>query len=45
MIYEALLCGLDVVWNGTKVSSVPSDILPEYFLAKFKEEVLESNQL
>jgi len=29
MPYEALLCGLDVVWNGQKITSVPPEMLME----------------
>jgi hypothetical protein len=42
MVYEALLSGLDVIWNGEKVTSVPEEVTPEYFLEKFSQHVLES---
>jgi hypothetical protein len=29
MPYEAILCGLNVVWNGEKVTKVPSEMLME----------------
>ena len=29
MPYEALLCGLEVVWNGRRVTNVPNDMLME----------------
>jgi hypothetical protein len=41
MLYEALRCGLEVVWNGKTVREEPPEIMPEYFVRKFSEYVLE----
>jgi hypothetical protein len=41
MVFEALLSGLDVIWNGNKVTSVPEELTPEYFLEKLSEYALE----
>ena len=43
MLYEALRCGLDVIWNGKRVTEVPPEVMPEYFVRKFSEYVLESH--
>jgi len=34
MPYEALLCGLDVMWNGQKITRVPSEMLMENTVPK-----------
>jgi hypothetical protein len=39
MIYEALLCGLEVIWNGKMIESVPSEVTPEHFVAEFTRNV------
>jgi len=42
MLYEALRCGLDVIWNGKRVTGIPREMMPEYFVRKFSEYVLAS---
>lgn len=47
MPYEALLCGLDVVWNGQKITKVPSEMLMENTVPKLiliLEQVLDKNR-
>lgn len=34
MPYEALLCGLDVLWNGDKITTVPPEMLMENTIPK-----------
>jgi len=43
MLYEALRCGLEVVWNGKTITEEPAEIMPEYFVRKFSEYVLENS--
>lgn len=43
MLYEALICGLEVTWNGKKITEVPSELMPEHFIRKFSEYVLEND--
>lgn len=44
MLYEALRCGLEVTWNGNKVTSIPPEVMPEYFIRKFSEYVMQDNK-
>jgi hypothetical protein len=47
MPYEAFLCGLEVLWNGRKITSVPPEMLMENTIPKLLsilEEVKSSRQ-
>jgi hypothetical protein len=40
MVSEALLSGLEVIFNGRNVTDVPSERDPEVFAQRFEEELL-----
>ncbi len=41
MVDEAVLSGLDVVFNGKRIEKIPAERYPKVFAQRFEEELLK----